>query len=365
MPVTCGLVGLPNAGKSTLFNCITAGGAATAPYAFTTVEPNRGAAAVPDQRLERLARIVRTRSSVPAYLEVVDIAGLVKGASRGEGLGNRFLGHIREVDVIAHVVRCHTDGSVPHTDPSVDPARDAGIVNLELILADLETVQRRRERIAKAARYGEKREAEQDRVFGLLEDALKQGIPARRVELDQEGLAIAGEAFLITMKPVVYVGNIQEGLAQADSDPLFRSLLEVAAADRAPVTAISAKIEAEISELGEEERQAFLAEMGMSSPGSHRVIRAAYEALDYVTFYTFNEKEARAWPVNRGTHAPQAAGRVHTDMEKGFVKAEVLQMRDLETTGSFGAAREKGLLRIEGRDYEIQDGDVVFFRFTS
>ncbi len=365
MAITCGLVGLPNAGKSTLFNCITSGGAATAPYAFTTVEPNMGTAVVPDKRLQEIARIVKPRNVVPASVEVVDIAGLVKGASKGEGLGNRFLGHIREVDAIVHVVRCHAGANVPHPDAVVSPARDAGVVNLELVLADLETVQRRRGRIGKAARYGEKEEVQEDAVLARIEDALNRGVPARRVDLDPAQQAIATGLFLITMKPVVYVGNVPEDAAvDPESNALYRELTGVAREEGAPVTAVSAKIESEIAELDEREREVFLSEMRLGEPGGYKVIRAAYKALDYITFYTFNEKEARAWPLKRGTRAPRAAGKIHTDMEKGFVKAEVLAFKDLEASGSFAAARDKGLVRIEGKDYEVQDGDVIFFRFA-
>ncbi len=364
MALTCGLVGLPNAGKSTIFNCITSGGAATAPYAFTTIDPNAGSVAVPDDRLERLARLVRPKTVVPASLEIVDIAGLVRGASKGEGLGNRFLGHIREVDAIIHVVRCHSDSSVPPPDATVSPARDVGVVNLELILADLETVQRRRERIGKAARYGEKREAEEDRTLAKIEGILNGGSPARRTPLDDAERAIAAGLFLITMKPVVYVGNLPEGVTDPSTSPFYSELMETAVSEGAPVMALSAKIEAEIAQLDGAERDEFLEDLGIDVPGGHRLIRAAYEALDYITFYTFNEKEARARPLKRHTRAPHAAGKIHADMEKGFVKAEVLGVEDLEGAGSYSAARELGLLRIEGKDYEIQDGDVVFFRFA-
>ncbi|MCR4398423.1 MAG: redox-regulated ATPase YchF [Firmicutes bacterium] len=364
MPISCGLVGLPNAGKSTLFNCLTSAGAATAPYAFTTVEPNTGTAAVPDDRLGRLARIVRPKTVVPAFLEVVDIAGLVRGASKGEGLGNRFLGHIREVDAVIHVVRCHADPGVPHPEPVVSPSRDCEIVNLELMLADLETVQRRRERIGKAARYGERREAQEDSALSRVEDALKRGIPARRAGLGAEERALVAGVFLITMKPVVYVGNVAEGTGDAAVNELYAELVETARRDGSPVVPVSARLEAEIAELAEADRSAFLEELGLEEPGSRKVIRAAYEALDYITFYTFNEKEARAWPIRRGTRAPRAAGRIHTDMEKGFARAEVVRLADLEEAGSFPAARDRGLVRSEGKDYEVEDGDVILFRFA-
>ncbi|NPV69978.1 MAG: redox-regulated ATPase YchF [Firmicutes bacterium] len=364
MALSCGLVGLPNAGKSSLFNAITSGAASVAPYPFTTVDPNVGTVPVPDSRLDRLAAIVKPRTVVPAALEVVDVAGLVKGASKGEGLGNRFLGHIREVDAVVHVVRCHTDGNVPHSEATISPARDAAIVNLELVLADLETIERRRERIGKAARYGEKKEAAEDALLARVEEALKRGIPARIAGLSEDDIPVVAALFLITLKPVIYVGNVPEGTTESDPDPRYRELVEVARREGAAVMPVSAKIEAEIAELDTADRQAFLQDLGMEVPGSLRVIKKAYEALDLITFYTFNEKEARAWAIRRGTRAPRAAGKIHTDMEKGFVKAEVLPLAGLERSGSFAAARDRGLLRIEGRDYEVQDGDVIFFRFA-
>lgn len=279
-------------------------------------------------------------------------------------MGNRFLGHIREVDAIIHVVRLHSEANVPHHGGGISPAMDAGIVNLELGLADLETVQRRRQRIGKAARYGERKDAEEDRILAKIEEALSRGLPARRVPLDAAEQLVAAGLFLITMKPVVYVGNLPEGTSAPESSPLYRELSNFASAEGAPVTALSAKIEAEVAQLGEPERSAFLSDLGIEVPGGQKVIRAAYEALDYITFYTFNEKEARAWPLKRGACAPRAAGKIHSDMEKGFVKAEVVSMTDLGRAGSFPAARERGLARIEGKEYEIQDGDVMFFRFT-
>lgn len=370
--LSIGIVGLPNVGKSTLFNALTRAGAAAANYPFCTIDPNVGVVEVPDPRLDALARLYHPRKVTPAAVTFVDIAGLVRGASKGEGLGNQFLHHIREVDAIAHVVRCFEDPDVTHVEGSVDPVRDAETVELELVLADLESVQRQYDRNVKAARSGDKQAAAVVRVAERLLEVLGQGRPARSVPLQGDDLRTAHHMHLLTRKPVMYVANIAEAdLQDPDGNPHYGRLKEYAArqAGDAPaaevaVVPVCAQIEAELAGLSPAERREFLREMGLSESGLERVIRTGYRLLGLITFLTAGEPEVRAWTIRRGTRAPEAAGEIHSDMERGFIRAEVVAFEDLARAGSLAAAREKGLVRLESRDYVMQDGDVVHFRFN-
>lgn len=365
MMVRIGIVGLPNAGKSTLFNALTRGSALVASYPFTTIDPNVGVVPVPDERLDTIARLTRPEKLTPTTVEFVDIAGLVKGASRGEGLGNRFLGHIREVDAIAHVVRCFEDPDVPHVAGRLDPVSDAEAVEIELILADLETVEKRREKTARMCKGGNKRYAEETALMDRLKSELEAGKPARLVPVSPEEREIIEGLFLLTMKPVVYVANVGEDDPK-DAAGRVRALTAWAAAraDRAPVVAISAKIESELLSLEPGEAAEYLRELGIESSGLDRVVLAAYRVLDLITFYTTKGPETRAWTLRRGSTAYEAAGKIHTDIQRGFIKAEVVGYDELVAAGSFAQARERGLLRLEGRDYVVQDGDIILFRFT-
>jgi len=370
MALSVGIVGLPNVGKSTLFNALTRAGAEAANYPFCTIEPNVGVVPVPDPRLDALNDLYRPRSLVPTTVTFVDIAGLVRGASQGEGLGNQFLHHIREVDAIAHVVRCFDDPDVTHVEGSVDPMRDIEIIETELILADLDTVQRQYDRYHKAARSKDREAQVQTRAAERLLAALSEGRPARSVALDDEEAAAARTWHLLTMKPLMYVANVSESAA-ADpfAVPHVARLVEHArhvAAPGAdvPVVAVSAAIEAELVELEPDDRRAMLAELDLEEPGLDRVIRTAYHLLGLITFFTAGEKEVRAWTIRRGTTAAAAAGEIHSDMERGFIRAEVVHVDDLLRVGSWAAAREQGLLRLEGRDYVVRDGDVIYVRFN-
>jgi len=368
--LSVGIVGLPNVGKSTLFNALTRAGAEAANYPFCTIEPNVGVVPVPDPRLDALAALYRPRSLVPATVTFVDIAGLVRGASKGEGLGNQFLHHIREVDAVAHVVRCFDDPDVSHVEGSIDPLRDVEIIETELILADLETVQRQHERYQKVARSKDRDAELRARTAGKLLEALSAGRPARSVALDDEEQAAARTWHLLTMKPLMYVANVSEAdLADPMAVPGVQALVEHArqvsgAGGEVPVVAVSAAIEAELAELDEEDRRAMLAELGVEEPGLHRVIRTAYRLLGLITFFTAGENEVRAWTIRQGTRAAEAAGEIHSDMERGFIRAEVVPVEDLLRAGSWAAAREQGLLRLEGRDYVVRDGDVIYVRFN-
>jgi GTP-binding protein YchF len=360
MALRVGIVGLPNVGKSTLFNALTAAGAEAVNYPFSTIEPNVGVVPVPDDRLDRLARMVTTERIVPATLEVVDIAGLVEGASRGEGLGNQFLHHIRNVDAVIHVVRCFDDPGVTHVAGRVDPVGDIETVETELGLADLATLEKRMARAERAIKTGDRAASRELELVARIASVVGQGLPARDAGLDDSEWSELGDLQLLTAKPVLYVCNVGEG-GDASGVAAVRRL----ASDRgAPVVEISARIEAELLQLDPEERRAFLAELGVARPALELVIEEAYRLLDLVTFFTLSPKEIRAWTVTRGTKAPTAAGKIHTDFERGFVRAEVFRVEDLEEAGSEAELRARGRIRSEGRDYEIRDGDVIRFRFN-
>jgi hypothetical protein len=358
-----GNVGLPNVGKSTLFNAVVANAQAQAAnFPFCTIEPNVGVVAVPDPRLDVLARLSQSEQTVPARVEFVDIAGLVKGASQGEGLGNQFLANIREVDAIVHVVRCFDNDDIIHVAGSVDPARDIEIINLELVLADMATAERRLERARKDARTKKEAQVEVEALEKLV-PVLQEGQAARRVSLtEEEELAVKGLG-LLTAKPIIYAANVSEN-DLATGNAYVEKVRAIAAEEGAKVIVISAQVEAELTELPEEDRDAFLRELGVEEGGLKSLIRTTYDLLGLQTYFTTGPKETRAWTITQGTKAPQAAGVIHSDFERGFIRAETVAYEDLVACGSMNAAREKGLLRSEGRDYVVQEGDVMLFRFN-
>jgi GTP-binding protein YchF len=358
-----GIVGLPNVGKSTLFNAITKAGAEAANYPFCTIEPNVGVVPVPDHRLDVLAAMVHPEKITPAVIEFLDIAGLVRGASKGEGLGNKFLANIREVDAICHVVRCFADGDVVHVEGDVDPVRDIETVNLELILADLEWMERRIDRVRKLTKGGDRaRQAELD-FLERIQHALSEGLPARSVEISEEEKPYLQDLFLLSLKPVLYVANVGEDEV-ATGSLLADKVRTYAEAEGSDVVVASARIEEEIAMLDEESRALFLAELGIGESGLDRIVRAGYHLLGLISYLTAGPKEVRAWTIQRGMRAPQAAGKIHSDFERGFIRAEVVAYDDLVACGSQNAAREKGLVRSEGKEYVVKDGDVVLFRFN-
>ena len=362
-----GIVGLPNVGKSTLFNAVTrTRKAEAANYPFCTIDPNVGMVTVPDARLYELQRIAKTNVVIPAVIEFVDIAGLVKGASQGEGLGNTFLTHIREVDAIIQVVRCFEDDDVHHVSGSVDPVRDIEVINTELMLADLESVRRRRERLARDIKKGEKGAAAEEAVLAKIEATLDGGRPALLADLSRDERALAASSFLLTAKPTIFACNVKESdLATADANPYVQQVREYVRTHLAcEAVVISAHIESELTELEPDEAQAFLKDLGVEESGVGSLIRATYHLLGLRTYFTAGEKEVRAWTIHAGDTAPQAAGVIHTDFERGFIKAETVSYDDLIRCGSIAAARDQGLYRMEGKDYVVADGDVMLFKFN-
>ncbi|MGD2120204.1 MAG: redox-regulated ATPase YchF [Gemmatimonadota bacterium] len=361
-----GIVGLPNVGKSSLFNVLTAAGAPAENYPFCTVEPNVGIVDVPDPRVARIRELAGSEEGIPAHIRFVDIAGLVKGASKGEGLGNQFLGHIREVDVIAQVVRCFEDTDVTHVMGAVNPLRDVEIIDLELMLADLETVERRREKVEKKARSGEKDAKLEMAVLDRVHDSLTRGNPLRRVSFSDSELPLVRELNLLTRKPMLHIANVGEDL-QGDVVGPLRSALgerETGVSHDPMVLPMSLGIESEVIALEPEERREFLEELGLGEEGSHRVIKAAYHLLGLITFFSANEKQTTAWAIPRGTKAPEAAGTIHTDFQKGFIRAEAIGYEKFVELGSMRAARDAGAIRSEGKEYVVQDGDILLFRFN-
>lgn len=365
MALTTGIVGLPNVGKSTLFNAITQAGAEAANYPFCTIDPNVGIVDVPDERLQRLSALIQPKKTLPAGFEFTDIAGIVKGASKGEGLGNKFLSHIREVDAISHIVRCFEDKNVTHVSGKIDPIDDIETINLELILADMETVDKRYPRVEKLLKQQDKSAAIEYEGLKKLKAAFENEQSARSVAFSKEEKAAVRHLHLLTMKPVLYVANVsEEEAADSVGNPHVQKVKEYAAQDGAEAVVISAKIEAEIAELEGEEKSAFLEDLGIHESGLDQLIRAAYDLLGLATYFTAGEPEVRAWTFRRGMKAPETAGIIHTDFERGFIRAEVVTFEDLMAAGSAAAAREEGKLRLEGKDYVVQDGDVVHFRFN-
>jgi len=363
MGFNCGIVGLPNVGKSTIFNALTSAGAESANYPFCTIDPNVGIVSVPDPRMERLAEIVHPERILPTTIEFLDIAGLVKGASQGEGLGNKFLGHIRSVDAILHVVRCFENENVVHVSGSVSPVRDIEVIQTELALADLDTVEKRLQRTEKQARSGDKK-AKEDVDFCLkVKATLEKGLSPRDLAENEDERLILRDMHLMTAKPVLYVANVAEDDLEGQH-PYVEEVRQLAAREGNGVVFICGSIEAEISELEGEEKQAFLSEMGLAESGLDRLIRSGYELLGLITYFTAGVKEVRAWTITKGTKAPGAAGVIHSDFEKGFIRAEVISYQDFIAAGGEAGAKEKGLMRLEGKEYVVQDGDVMHFRFN-
>ena len=361
-----GIVGLPNVGKSTLFNSLTKAGALSANYPFATIDPNVGIVSVPDERIVKLGELYHTKKVTPATIEFVDIAGLVKGASKGEGLGNQFLANIREVDAIVHVVRCFEDTNIIHVDGSIDPARDIETINLELIFADLEVLERRLSKVVKAARM-DKTYAKELALLERIKEHLESGKMAKSLDVtDEDELALLKEYNLLTYKPVIYAANVAEDDLADDgaSNEYVKQVREFAAENDSEVFVICAQIEQEIAELDEEEKKMFLEDLGLTESGLEKLIAASYRLLGLISYLTAGPQETRAWTIKVGTKAPQAAGKIHSDFERGFIKAEVVNYQDLLDNGSLAAAREKGIVGMEGKDYVVKDGDVILFRFN-
>ena len=359
-----GIVGLPNVGKSTLFNAITKAGAECANYPFCTIEPNVGIVPVPDERLENLAKIYHPEKVTHAVIEFVDIAGLVKGASHGEGLGNKFLSHIREVDSIVEVVRCFEDSNIVHVDGSINPIRDIETINLELILADMETVQKRLENTEKKLKADKKYQVEID-LLKKIKECLESGKAARTLNLNEEEQEIIKDSFLLTMKPILYIANVSEKqLTNAFEDENVKKVCEYAKCENADVIPLCVKIEEELASLEGEDQKEMLEALGLKESGLDKVVKASYDLLGLMSFLTAGEPEVRAWTIKKGTKAPQAAGKIHSDIERGFIRAEIVSYKDLMECGSINAVKEKGLMRSEGKEYIMQDGDVVLFRFN-
>lgn len=365
MALTAGIVGLPNVGKSTLFNAITQAGAESANYPFCTIDPNVGIVEVPDHRLLKLTELVQPKKTVPTAFEFTDIAGIVKGASKGEGLGNKFLSHIRQVDAICQVVRCFADDNITHVAGKVDPISDIEVINLELILADMETVEKRIERVGKLAKQKDKEAMFEHEILVMLKDAFENERSARSIDFTEEQLKVVKGLHLLTIKPMLYVANVSDDdVADSSDNEFVKQVREYAAKENAEVIVICAKIESEIAELDGEEKEMFLQELGIEESGLDQLIRASYNLLGLATYFTAGVQEVRAWTFKKGMKAPQCAGIIHTDFERGFIRAETVSYEDLLQAGNMTAAREAGKVRLEGKEYEVKDGDVMHFRFN-